>query len=615
MTMFSCAAILNEYLQIKKEFQEKDNYQVATTIAGKLGAYSSQFELIFRFLIDAFENKKRFDHKTPLVFHSIFLVHILHACGEHNVKTLLTASLHDILEDTPVTEGELNDFIQSLHFLDTDVSTEEIIENIKILTENKQLSREPVPKALPERYQEHISRIMGSRKEVINVEIVDRFCDLMDLEYILELPEEKKKARLESKMIKVKSFVENITRNRHDFNSCCLELFNYQLKLVESEHQLNEKAVFIGPTEEINMTSTNNSDYFPESTLIDTIDGIQCKVYANSHPHGLVIVKPKYVPEELIEFTGMKKRFLFEKCMTRFNFFNDKEIVKENLKRLRAKFPWFVYTCPQHQNWFLVVPRDQIKKYYSPQEGLRQLMKVPESDLDPYLKAVRGLINLIVESGVTIGNLGISHSTLLGNYTPGKSDIDLLVFGKSNGWKVIHHMEQAKHPLLRWKSEEDWAKYYRDRVVSKQYSEKEYVYNMVRKRDDGFFDGNVFSIFVIEKEDELWYDWEEKHSPLATVKVRGTVTDAAHSHIRPGYYELSNTEIVEGYTAVPIQRIVTWSRPFLLQARKGDRVESVGLLEKVKPKYGPEYFQVVLGYSDTYTSDRGEQEYLKTLVN
>ncbi|MBS3072629.1 alkaline phosphatase family protein [Candidatus Pacearchaeota archaeon] len=356
-------------------------------------------------------------------------------------------------------------------------------------------------------------------------------------------------------------------------------------------------------------------DNFYEATLIDTIDGMQFKVYANKHPKGFVIAKPKYIPEDLIEFVGLKKRFILEKCMTRFNLFNKKEIVQENLKRIKNKFPEIIYESPSHKNWFLGVPTTKIKKVHDARKGLKQLMKVPEKDLDDYLKSVQGIIKLIIQSGVTIDDLGISHSTLLANYTPGKSDIDIIVFGKENGWKVINFMAKVKNPRLRWKSKEDWAKYYRDRIVSEQFNMDEYVFNMERKRDDGFFDGNVFSIFCVENSQESWYNWDDEHNPIGTVKIRATVKSEYNSIVRPGYYEISDSEIIEGKfdKNLKIKRIVNWARPFSLQAKSGEKIEACGLLEKVKSG-DQKFYQIVIGYFDTYTTERGEEEYLKALV-
>lgn len=354
--------------------------------------------------------------------------------------------------------------------------------------------------------------------------------------------------------------------------------------------------------------------YFHEAALVDSVDGMHFKIYSNSHPKGFIIAKPKYIPTDLMNFVGLKKRFLFSKSVYRFNLFNSQEIVRKNLQEINEKFPYYLYECQKHKNWFLGVPIEKVKKFYDTRDGLKELMKVPVEDLDSYLKSVREMIRIIQESGVEEKDIGISHSTLLGNYTPGKSDIDILVFGIDNGWKVIKHLETHQEPLLNWKSGEDWRRYYKDRIISKIFSEDEYVANMVRKRDDGLVNGNVFSLFCIENENESWYDWEDEHEPLGTIVIRAKVKDAHYSIVRPGFYELEDTKVLEGYENVPIRRIVTWARPFNLQAKEGENVEACGLLEKVKTRDGETYHQVVIGYFDTYTTDRGEKEYLKALI-
>ena len=179
---------------------------------------------------------------------------------------------------------------------------------------------------------------------------------------------------------------------------------------------------------------------------------------------------------------------------------------------------------------------------------------------------------------------------------------------------VVNYLANVENSRLTWKSEDDWRKYYRDRIVSKNFNEDEYVANMVQKKDDGFIDGNVFSIFVVEEPGECWYSWEDEHEALGIVKFRGKVTEDYNSIVRPGYYDIENSNVLEGQE-VPIKRIVTWARPFVLQASKGDEVECVGLLEKVKTKAGEEFYQAVLGYFDTYGDERGEKEYLKKLID
>ena len=224
----------DDYEKIKNDCQKRYNYLVAMEIAGEMKEHSETIARIFSFLIEAFNGELRNDNKTPAVFHSIYLTRLLYSCGESEVDTLITSSLHDVLEDTKVSECGLKE--KSFLF-----GKEYIINYLKILKENKDISREPDGKTLPPRYNEHIKRIIGAPKEVINVEIVDRFSDLMDLEYILCLAKEEKKIRLNSKIIKTRSFIENITRNRNDINKNCLNLFNRKVKEIEKLYNINVK--------------------------------------------------------------------------------------------------------------------------------------------------------------------------------------------------------------------------------------------------------------------------------------------------------------------------------------------------------------------------------------
>ncbi|HLF53755.1 MAG TPA: hypothetical protein VI544_01110 [Candidatus Nanoarchaeia archaeon] len=227
--------IEQEYEKAKIEFQTRDNFLAAKEIANQIEEYSGLFTKIFSFLINSFKGQLRRDKETPLVFHSVYLTKLLYSCGEKNQDTLLIASLHDVLEDTEISEEELKnqDFLKDKQY---------IINQLKTLKEDKSLSREPDGKNLPPRYKEHIKRIIGASKEVINVEVLDRFCDLIDLDYITKLPKEQKDMRIKSKVIKVKSFIENITRNRNDINKYCLDLFFYKLNKIEREFNVSVKA-------------------------------------------------------------------------------------------------------------------------------------------------------------------------------------------------------------------------------------------------------------------------------------------------------------------------------------------------------------------------------------
>jgi len=361
--------------------------------------------------------------------------------------------------------------------------------------------------------------------------------------------------------------------------------------------------------------------HFYESTLIDTVDGFQCKSYANEHPEGFVIVKPKYVPKEAISGQGLKYRFLFEKCFVRFNQFAEKEKLASYVKQFREKFPEYVYDCPLHNNWFYVVPKDKVKKAHDGRKGLQELLQVPEKDLDEYLALVRKLVSLLEKSGVASKDMGITHSTLLGNYTPGKSDIDIIIYGKENGWKILDFLKKAEHPLLKWKTSEEWAEYYKEHKTSESshFTEQEYVKHMQRKRYEGMFGGTVFTLFTVEEPEETWFKWgEADYEPKGLATIKATVESHYNSHVRPAMYEVKDAKLVEANqkkpavdNSIPIKRIVTYSIPFVQQALKGETITACGLLELVKPKQGEKYYRLVVGYFDAYLNERREKEFIK----
>ncbi len=230
--------IEEKYHKIKKEFQTKDNLRLAYEIAGEIKEFEEILKGVFAFLVSAFRDKFRNDKKTPLIFHSIYLTRLAYLCGEKNLNALLTIALHDVLEDTEISE----EFLLKQRFM---VGHRDLINNLRILKEDKNLSREPDGENLPLRYFEHIKRLVGSSKEVINTELLDRFSDLMDLEYILGLPEKERNFRLKAKLIKVKSFIYNIIQKRNDFNENCLNLFKSKVKELEDKWNIKVKVSLI----------------------------------------------------------------------------------------------------------------------------------------------------------------------------------------------------------------------------------------------------------------------------------------------------------------------------------------------------------------------------------
>ena len=330
------------------------------------------------------------------------------------------------------------------------------------------------------------------------------------------------------------------------------------------------------------------------------------------------------LPKNVLDSKGLKYRFLFEKCMVRFNLFAKKEELRETLNQFKRKFPDYIYYCKDTKNWFFAVPKEKIRIIHDSRKGLQELMQVPKKDLDGYLTLVRELVEFLTKSGVSANSLGITHSTLMGNYTPGKSDVDIIIYGKDNGWKILDYLKTAKHEKLHWKTDKEWAEYYQEHKTSESlhFTEEEYVEHMRRKRYEGMFGGTVFTLFTVEEPNETWFKWgEDKLEPIGTITIKGTVTDHYNSNVRPGYYEITNAKVIDKHekdikidNSLKIKKLVTFSIPFIQQALKGEEITACGLLELVTLKSGGKYYRVVVGYFDSYVTDRREKEFIKSNI-
>ena len=145
------------------------------------------------------------------------------------------------------------------------------------------------------------------------------------------------------------------------------------------------------------------------------------------------------------------------------------------------------------------------------------------------------------------------------------------------------------------------------------FCEEEFLHSMRRKKSEGFFDGSLFVIFAAEKEEETWFKWgHEKYNSLGMVTIKAEVNDSFSSVVRPGFFGVKNTTILQGDN-VPINKVAFYSRDYCMLAQPGETIQVCGMLEKVTPKQGEPYHRVVVGYFDAYLDERREKEYIKVI--
>lgn len=353
--------------------------------------------------------------------------------------------------------------------------------------------------------------------------------------------------------------------------------------------------------------------HFYESSIITTTDGLHCQVYGNEHPLSGILVKPKYIPCERLHSDALPYRFISGRKMNRLDLWADKMELSRYISKFRKAYPEYIYKSTMHSDspLFFAIPINRIERVYSPKRGLSELMSMPLSSLDSHLRTVHEFVNFLLESGLRVEDLGVTYSTLMGHYLSSISDINIVVYGKKNFWKLMKFLESGRHNKLRWKTEKEWMDFYRRRNRFSIFPKDLFLQCMERRRSEGFFDGTLFVIFGVELEEETWFRWDqERYRSLGPAVIEGRVADETDSVVRPGRYLLEGARVLNGKKCIRPTEAIFYSRDYCMLAKKGEKIKASGLLEEVTDPDGKKAHRVVVGYFDAYLSSRREREYI-----
>lgn len=351
-----------------------------------------------------------------------------------------------------------------------------------------------------------------------------------------------------------------------------------------------------------------------------TKDGLHCQVYGNEHPVNSILVKPKYIPTDKIECDALQYRFLSGKRMNRLNLWADRNKLIEYIERFKKAYPDYILHTDIHgkERLLFSVPIDKIERVYFPKRGFSELMKISKQYLDNHLQSIHELGNFLLKSGLTIDKIGITYSTLVGHYLSEKSDINLVIYGKKNFWKLMDYLKTAEHPLLRWKTKEEWQNFWQRRNRHHVFPQDKFIELMFNKKSEGFFGNSLFVIFCAEEENETWFSWgKETYKQKGFVKIKAIVEDNFSSVARPGMYRIKNAEIIYSKYSDKlcnenkIEQVVFFSRDYCMLCNPGDVIEASGVLEEVSSKEKGTFYRLCIGYFDAYLDGRMLDEYIK----
>ncbi len=296
-------------------------------------------------------------------------------------------------------------------------------------------------------------------------------------------------------------------------------------------------------------------------------------------------------------------------CVLRYLPTEEGDRIKDNLKYrkvdslreikeiLLKKYPNYLKYDKVFNRVLCIVKHDEVFKFYKAREFLRELSKRELKDTE--LKALELIEILKSRANLSYDSFGLSGSCLL-NLSNYNSDIDLIVYGKENSFKVYEALSQLFREAkeLSPYTSDHWRDFYERRSIDTLMDLKPFIFHEGRKFQEGIFKGKEFFVRFIKNLEEIKepYDSLSFHL-MGYSKIKAKVIDDIESIFTPCCYEVSDVEILAGLNLKNIRKIVSYRGRFCQQAKVDERIIAQGKVEKVIQNGEESYYQLVLGES------------------
>jgi len=328
------------------------------------------------------------------------------------------------------------------------------------------------------------------------------------------------------------------------------------------------------------------------------LNGLIFRVLGYSHPSDGYVCDLEYVPSNLYRSNNARAPRGFD-TITHYKLYGD-----EPFKLIDCYFPEYrVYYRPLNA-YLPGVPVNLIGDVRLPRDGL---MKIISSSRDELSTALENLLDMVLKhSKLSLEDFGIFGSLLFNFHNPKFSDLDLIVYGSKNLKELrdclatLYDRELLNNEFklpseglsLNWKF--------------KNYPYRLFIHHQRRKLIYAVYKPLGFRPVKVEFEpvkdygeivDE--YDSIKSITRLGWVKAFATILDDSEAAFMPSIYKVEVEDIVEGFKADDVKRIVSYVEEYRLQAFKDERVYVEGWLEKVETSTGA-FHQITLTYGSKY---------------
>ena len=336
---------------------------------------------------------------------------------------------------------------------------------------------------------------------------------------------------------------------------------------------------------------------------IETSEGLIFRVFGYSHPPGAYLCDAEYASSKIFKSndpraprTGKKELY--------YKFYND-----EGMKLVAKKYPQYLVYHEMLGLNLVGVKDNAVAEARKPEERLAVLLETGPTD--ELLAAMeRVLMISLSNSGLKKDNFGVFGSMLHGFHHPKFSDIDFIIYGKSENAK----MRETLQALYADKQSGLHNEFQSDQVMAGKdwrfvnFTVPDFIWHQRRKQIYGLYDDKA-SGRTIKAEFEpvkAWSEIQSEYDPRTCITRRGWVKLRARiiaddeSPFIPSIYGIEPLEVISGpKEGLEARRVFSFMEEFRQQAQKDEEVIVEGNLEEVTSA-NEIFYQVTLTYCPRY---------------
>jgi predicted nucleotidyltransferase len=306
--------------------------------------------------------------------------------------------------------------------------------------------------------------------------------------------------------------------------------------------------------------------------FVETVEGYLFCVVGYLHPSDGYTAYLKYVPSE--DGKWMRNGVRYSRSIPYYQVSQ----VENTYQYLKDKHPEYILQCPVRNIEVSWVPKNRVKKYYNPQERMRDIKTDPK---DPLEEKLLRLTRIIEETTSCEDALGVTGSILTKTHNPAFSDIDLTVYGKEESYRVMKALKDLKKESKEIKgiSSQEKGEWIIHRISKYKLTAEDLMKIAERRWNYGCFEGTYFSIHPTRKDEEITENYGDNiYHRIDEATGKATVSDASESIYLPAVYKVSDNETSD------ISEVVSFEGLYGSLFDKGDTVEYSGILEELTGK-------------------------------